>query len=432
MNENSAGQWPDARILEMAIVVVAIVFVALGTYGRSFGDTADSRLATVYSLTQFGTWYIDRPLGEEPITFEQRTIDKVMVNGRMLSSKPPMLPLFMTAEYALMQPVFGWSLDEPEDTESIIRFMSMTLIGGAYILALIYFAATLRLFIEDGWTRAFCLLALAFGTQLWAYGTNINNHVPATGLLVMAVYYAVGLGSGKLDPAPRRFFLFGISGGLAAAMDMPAAIFVLVAGIYLVRKLPRPTLIYTSIGAAIPIVVHSAIMIKVTGGVLPVQTRPELYLYEASYWRNPREMDGLNEPKLVYLFHMTFGRKGLFSLYPVTIFGIVAAIIAAIKKDFPQRTLLLGGMAGFAVLSAYYGLTTNNYGGSAFGFRWYVVAMPILLLMAAPWLQRVRNRWAWLGIAIAMGVSFYSAWQCSVTPWGANNEWTCRFLGPSF
>jgi hypothetical protein len=58
--------------------------------------------------------------------------------------------------------------------------------------------------------------------------------------------------------------------------------------------------------------------------------------------------------------------------------------------------------------------------------------MPVLVWMGAPLLDRTRPRWAWIAIGILMGISFYSAWQCTVTPWGVNLEWTCRFLGPSF
>ena len=61
---------------------------------------------------------------------------------------------------------------------------------------------------------ACCLaLSLAFCTQLWGYSTTINNHVPAAGALMVALYFAVGLGTGKLAPAAWRFFLFGLAGG---------------------------------------------------------------------------------------------------------------------------------------------------------------------------------------------------------------------------
>jgi len=422
----------ELELLETVVLCMAVMFVVLGTYGRSFGDTANSRLATVLSLTAHGTWYIDRPPADEPNYFEQRTIDKVMVNGRMLSSKPPVLPLLMTGEYMAIHRLWGWDLLDADDREKIIRFMSMTLVGGAYLAALLFFAKTLRLFGVDPLGGMVLLFSLAFCTQLWGYGTNINNHVPGAGMLVVALYFALGLGSGKLAPAPWRFCVFGLAGGLVPTLDLPASVFVFLAGLYLLAKHPRRTLVWVLPAAAIPLGVHIAIMIAATGSPLPVQVRPELYQYEASYWRNPRGIDALNEPKLTYLFHMTFGRCGLFSLYPITFAGIAALVRTALKKQTPWRGYVLAGGLGFAVLTAYYATRTNNYGGEAYGLRWYIVAMPVLLLMAAPLFTGLRARWKWIFLGLMIGISFYSAFECARSPWGANREWTCRILGPSY
>jgi hypothetical protein len=422
---------PQFRILETLIIAMAAVFVVWGTYGRSFGDTADSRLATVLSLTQDGSWYIDRPAGQEPNYFEQRTIDKVMVKGRLLSSKPPVLPLLMTGEYILVHKVFGWELLDEEDREKIIRFTSMTLVGGAYLLAVLFFAKTLRLFDVEPLTRVVLLFSVAFCTQLWGYGTNINNHVPAAGMLVVALYYALGLGSGRLPATPWRFALFGLTGGLVPTLDAPAGIFIAFAGLYVLAKHPRRTLLWVAPVAAVPVAVQCVILWHATGSPLPVQLHKEFYLYEASYWRNPRGIDALNEPKLTYLFHMTFGRCGLFSLYPILFAGVAGFLRAIVKRDTPWRGYVLAGGAAFLILTAYY-MTKNNYGGEAYGFRWYIVAMPVLLLMAAPVLSGLRKRWHWVFIGLMLGISFYSAWECSQAPWAANRQWTCRVLGPSY
>ncbi len=442
------GQDQRFGIIEMMVIVAAAGFVVLGTYARPLrgagrlGDTADSRLATVLAVADHGTWYIDRPIDGPPNPFEQRTIDKVMIEAggkpRILSSKPPMLPLLMTAEYAALRGIFGWRLvDEAQaidedGVESIVRFMSITLIGLAYLVTLIYFARTLRFVVDDPLVRLVCLFALAFCTQLWGYSTNINNHVPAAAMVMVSLYYGLGLSLGKLDPSAWRFALFGLAGGMVPALDMPAGIFVAAAGALLFRRFPMPRLFWAAIGAAVPLAVHFAINISITDAMLPVQTRGDLYLYEASYWRVPLGVDALNEPKGAYLWHLTFGRFGLFSLYPITVLGVVAAAWAVRRRDLPHRTLLLGGGASFAILLVYYAYSTNNYGGQAFGFRWFIVAMPVLLLMAGPYLESFRRRWAWLIVALLMSVSFYSAWQCTTTPWAKNVEWTTEFMGKTY
>ena len=422
----------DVHIFERLLTGVVVIFAVWGASVYSGGDTANSRLATVVSLHKHGTWYIDRPLDEAPIRFEQRTIDKVVVNGRLLSSKPPILPLLMTGEYLLLNKAFGWDLEDEYDRNRIVRFMTVTLIGFAYVAAVVFFAKILRMFVADPLTRIMLLFCLAFCTQLWGYSHNINNHVPAAGMLVVALYFALGVGSGKLAPRPWRFFAFGLAGGLAITLDMPAAIFVFLAGLYLLAKHPARTLTWAVLGAAIPIGTHCAIMISVTGSPLPVQMRKELYLSEASYWRSPRGIDALNESKWTYFFHITFGRCGLFSLYPILFAGLMASLRALVSKKVPNRGYILAGALGFCILTAYYVLRTNNYGGEAYGFRWYIVAMPVLLLMAPPIISNLRIRWKWYFMAVMIGISFYSAWECSCRPWGANHEWTCRFLGPSY
>ena len=147
---NSIQEAPGlAERIETMLVWAALVFAMLGAYDRSFGDTANSRLATVYSLARYGTWYIDRPLDQPPIRFEQATIDKVMVNGHILSSKPPVLPLAMTGEYILLNKLFGYDLDNGKDTDQILRIMSMTFVGTAYLAAVFFSLRILRMFIAD-------------------------------------------------------------------------------------------------------------------------------------------------------------------------------------------------------------------------------------------------------------------------------------------
>ena len=424
----------DFLILEMGIVVVALTFAVMGASGSStVNDAVNSRLATVYSLTHFGTWRIDRPLDKEPIPFEQGTIDKVMVGGRLISSKPRVLPLLMTAEYLLLNKTLGWNLDDDHQRDRSVRVMSVSLIGGSYIVAIIFFLKTLRLFVADPMSRAVLLFSLAFCTQLWGYATHINNHVPAAGMIVVALYFALGVGAGKLTPARWRFAAFGFFGGLVPTLDLPGTVFVALAGLYLLGKFPRKTLVWCTLGAAIPIGVHCASMLAATGSILPVQTRDEAYLYEGSYWRNPQGIDALNEPKGTYLFHMILGRSGLFSLYPVLLVGVAATLRALLRKEFAYRGHVLVGALGFLILTAYYLLKTNNYGGEAYGFRWYIVAMPVLLLMGAPILANLRARWKWLFVCAMIAISFYSAFECAKSPWGANNAWTSRlFLGPSY
>jgi len=423
----------EFAVMELIILCAAAVNAMLGAGDYSNNDAENSRLATVYSLSKFGSWNIDRPAGEAPIPFEQGTIDKVMVNGHLLSSKPPMITLWMTGEYLLLNRAFGWDLDDDESLDKIMRFMTMTLVGGSYLLVGLFFAKTQRLFKTDPLTRALLLFCVLFCTQLWGFATHLNNHVPAAAMLMVALYFTIGLFKGIRRPRPWRFAAFGLAGGLVPTLDMPATIFVAIAGLYLFVKFPAKTIAIAGMAAAAPLLIHAGAMWMATGDLRPVQMRDDVYLYEASYWRNPQGIDALNEPKGTYLFHMTLGRCGLFSLYPILLAGMAGAVRALARPRMPAREFILAGALGFVILTAYYVFKTNNYGGEAYGFRWYIVAMPPLLLMAEPIFETMRVRWKWLFAGLMIGVSFYSAFECARQPWGANREWTCRlFLGPSY
>jgi hypothetical protein len=252
-------------------------------------------------------------------------------------------------------------------------------------------------------------------------------------MAMMAVYFALGIGSGRLAPTAWRFALFGFAAAMTFTLDMPVTIFPAFAGLWLLWRFPVPALLWGGLGALGPLALHFAATYAATGGFMPVQTNPEAYLYEGSYWRNPQCMDALNEPKGTYLFHMLIGRHGLFSLFPVLGIGLAGALVAIKRKDTAWRGWILGALAAFFMLTVYYLKKTNNYGGEAYGFRWFIGAMPILLLMGAPLIASLRARWKWWFVCFMIAVSFYSAFECAKSPWGANREWTCQlFLGGSY
>lgn len=410
---------------------MAVIFVLLGAYAKSFGDAANSRLATILSLTEHGTFYID-PVDGVANPFEQGTIDKVMVNGHIMSSKPPMLPLFMTGQYLVMNKVFGYSLHDDTDKDEILRWMSIVLIGGSYILCLLYFHRATGLLTSNDGARAFALFCLAFCTQLWGYSGNINNHMPGAAAVTIATYYALTILLRDTKPTALSFFLFGLFGGLTFTLDMPATVFIAVAGLVLLIRFPAQALLWGGLGMIPIVAIQTGIMLVTTGSPLPVQMNPELYLSELSYWRHPIAVDALNERKGNYLFHMLLGRSGLFSLYPILLCGLAGAVAAFRGKKDKQDWAIIFGLVAFVLLSTYYVLKTDNYGGQSYGFRWYIVAMPILMLMGVRLLGRMNRSWQHYLLAFVVAVSFYSAWECTQNAWRANHEWTCRFLGKTY
>lgn len=421
-----------------AIIAVAFLFSCIGAFYSSQGELASSRLATVYSLTQHGTWYIDQP--DNPFT--PNTIDKVVVRGddadgvmrggRMISSKPPVMPLIMTGIYVVAHAVVGWDLTNERDVDALMVLTTITLVGGAFLLALTFFSKTLNLFDLTPNQKLFLIIALAFGTQLAGFSITISNHVPAAGALTVALYFALGQTTGKHAPDAWRFVVFGFFGALVPALDMPEGIYVAAAGLGLLLRFPRQAVTWCVLGGVTPLVVHFIATWYATGAFVPVQMRETTYMYETAYWRHPLGIDALSEPKLTYLFHTTFGRCGVFLLFPVLLLGPIGALVSVRSDNATIKRSAIAAFACFLVLVAYYVKSTNNYGGESYGFRWYIASMPVLLLMAVPAMMRINRTWKRAIVCVMFAVSLYSTIECAYVGWESGREWSSRIFGPAY
>lgn len=414
----------------LGVVLLAAAWVLLGTRAeRSYGDTLFSRFATIYSLSEHGRWAIKDPASREfKNPFEPKTIDKVEVNGRILSSKPPLLPLLMLSELLMLKPITGWLLENPEEPKTAAWVMSVTWSGLPFVLMTLCVWLCARQAMP-GRTIAPAMLALAMaGTHAAAYATVFNNHVIAAACVAACFWLAQRLHE---RPAKAEFVLFGLCAGLGAATDVPTAIFPACLGLWLAPTRLRELILFAVPAAVLPLGIQMIALMMATGNPLPVQTHGDWYLYESSYWRNPGGVDALADPKGLYLFHITFGRVGVFSLFPVTLLGIMGVWSAWRSGDARAKAIAAIGVTASAVLLVYYAMTTNNYGGVAFGFRWSIVIAPVMLILAAPAAARMQRAWQWVLAGLLLAASVYSVAECVRHPWEANTEWTTQVFGKS-
>jgi hypothetical protein len=425
-------------LAEYGLVLAMAGIIVVNSWTIQAGDSVFSRLATVWSLSQHGVFHLETEEGAEENPFAEFSVDKVRINGRTLSSKPPLLAVIMTAEYLILKPLTGWRLENRDDLRNILRVMTLTLVILPLAAAALIFVRILRRLPLSSMQRLVMLAGLTLGCQLPAFAAQFNNHVPAAAALIAAVYCAIRLlpppgltmPGGTPAPRPALFAGFGFFSALVFTLDMPATIFPAFMGLALFLRYPRQTLTWGLAGAVPPMLLHVAAMIHATGGLLPVQMNRDCYLYESSFWRNPMGIDALHEPDSTYLFHMTFGRKGVFLLFPVLLLALPAFVEALFNRQTPARRWVIGGGLAWIIMTFYYVTGTNNYGGMAYGFRWYIAAMPVLLLMGAVFARRIRGA-GWLAVAVLAAVSFFSARECLAAPWGENAEWTCRWIfGP--
>ncbi len=416
-------------VLELIIIISAIIWACVSLKTVFLGEALTSRFATVYALTYHKTWYINRPPELSPNPFENQTVDKVQGKHGIISSKPPILSLFMTIEYQIIR-TFGFSLNNKEHYKPIARIMIILNVLIPYFTAILLIWKFLYEIKVTTPTRIVLLTSLLFGTQWSALAPHFTNHVPATSFLIIGLYYVWKVYSATGSIPSIYLFLIGLCASLVYTIDLPLTIFIACAILFLLAKKKLQILPGIIIGALPILFVHFSIMYHITGNILPVQISKEPFLFESSYWRHPLGPDALHHSKLLYTFNILIGTKGLFILYPVLVFGILIyfpSIWKTLDKDIKFAVLIF--LFSFILFNLYYILSTNNYGGVSYGFRWHTGGMPLLLFSGMPYIENKNKKiHFWFIWLIFIFISLYSTYECRTYPWSVDKEWTTRLL----
>jgi hypothetical protein len=133
-------------------------------------------------------------------------------------------------------------------------------------------------------------------------------------------------------------------------------------------------------------------------------------------------MDWFNqhpEPVGVYLFHMTLGHHGVFSLTPIFLFSVYGAVREIVRRG------KLSGIAWMTIaltvaMFAFYAWNpkARNYGGSTQGLRWLFWLIPFWLFLLPPGLEGgQRSRFVRSLSLAALAVSVFSVGYALRTPW---------------
>ncbi len=372
------------------------------------GANDSSRYATMIALVERSTLHIDG------VYLSARTMDKVRVDGREISTKPPLLSVVGASIYLVLHELFGLSFREDEAV--VVTILVALLCTLPLLLLLWMFFGLLR---REGISPEVALgttALLGCGTLCFPFATILVNHLPSTTALFAMFVVAREVRSGR-----RKGWRWeagaGLFGCLAVAFELTAIFPVLALAAYLLearRSWSSPALLV--LGAAGPAAAHLALTWVSTGGLLPVQLRPELWRFEGSYWNNPHSWDALQEPKWRYGLQCFFGGRGLFSMTPVLLLalpGLWRGLSRGAGRTWPSsspgRAEAAAVTAGFVGLATFIILRTNNYGGGHYGMRWFLMMVPLLLALTAPLLEGLRGRLPWLGLALLVLPGLYTA-----------------------
>lgn len=346
-----------------------------------------SRLGTVESIVDRGTYALDDSIFIG-------TIDKVQKDGHFYSHQPPLLSTIEAPVYWLLH-LPGTRFNNRGRFVMTYAFSLLTN-GLALALTVVVLARLLARANVPAAGRDVLAVLLVFGTWLLPYGIVPNNH--GISALLMTAFVFLLLELERHGPSTRRVGTIGLMLGLLSAVELlPLVSFVPVTIIELWLRRDLRSRHWGAFAAALalPLLVHAAINIRITGDVIPAGFHTELFNYEGSVF-DDSSLTGTLKYHAVgdaadYAWRALVVDKGFFVFAPLCLLGL---IVGAVEWRW-WRTHAVGTYSvlvpGIGLSLAVALLTTNNFGGEAVGFRHAVYLIPAIVVLVLPWLLNARR-----------------------------------------
>jgi hypothetical protein len=412
------------RDLALWVVAFFLALWALLTHTHINSWNEYSRLAAVEALVERGTWVID------DTALGQLTGDRVLLNSHFYSDKPPVFTFAASGVYAVLHRGFGLSFD-PQDCDPravtcycfafqcprpfdwAFYWLTLVMVGvpSALMLALFYRGtgffglANLPALILTG--------VLGLGTLILPYSLVFTNHVPTAACLFAGLCALV---LARFQNVGRWLFAAGFLTSLAVALEFQAGPFLAIFFIAALWRHRRSTWPFV-LGALLPLALTAALDWWMLGDLLPPQLHTAGYNYPGSalYGTAGGTHGSANLPE--YAFRILLGDHGVFAFTPVMLWAIYALAVRLFQREYRLRGEAFAAGAASLLVALYIIFFTDNFGGQAYGPRWFIAVTPVLFFFAAgPALYR--TAWRWLIFAILSALSLFAAWQGASNPWG--------------
>ncbi len=388
----------------IALVFLVVCFSLTKSAPESWNDIA--RIATIESLVERGTWAID----DSP--WVDQTKDKVFLNEQFYSDKMPLLSWLGAGVYMVLHRGFGLSL-APGCASCAYRLLTWLLIGipGAILLWLFFDFAFRRVPL---WAAVIGTFALGGGTMVFPYALVFNHHLPAA-VAIFASFYII------VQARDRRGWLLvaGMLAAMAVCFDALAGIVAAsVCGIALVRT--RREFVFFALGAFIPVIITAWLDYQIAGTVIPPYLITNGYDFPGSEFPATVGGNGTPDDYPAYAFRMFLGGQGLFAYNPLLILALAGALAVTFQRDHKLRLEGMFAALGFATLCIYLAVWTGNYGGTAYGERWFVPAIPLLfafIFFVPPLSQATWKNAGWILFIPLLALSVISTAQGALGPW---------------
>ena len=407
-------------------------------------DDEQARWATIAAIVETQSFAIDQ-------TPFAQTRQKIQVGDAWYSDQPPVMGLLLAGPYWLIHRAGYTFANNPSLVEYLLTLFGVTLPVAA-AAGMLYRMS--RLFeLKRPW-RAGLALAVVMGSGLLAYATVLNPYAPAAALVLLASAILVQV---SLIRSPLRSGGYLISAGffaaLAATIDPAAVVFtLLLIGVIIMMRWRWSAriggVLMYGIGMLPPVLLHLTLCMPITGNWqlglarLPLQhhlVTPRDHGYDAppsnavspSVPATVADADASDDQPLVYdqsswqrfgvllgrFFSALLGAHGIFTHYPVLIFGL-AGLQIVMHRHWPTTTkgLAIMTIAGSAIIVLRYAAMPLNWKWAMFGVRWFVVFMPLTLFWAGAWLRRNHHLATWITAGVLLAFSVFASVMGATDP----------------
>lgn len=388
------------RHRSLAVFFLTLVLLAPFTHNTVFmAGNETSRLAQIEALVDYGHTYIDE-------SRYRRTIDRVSIDGKQYSNKPPLLSVLGAGVYYLLK--HGTDLTFARNQATVIYLLTFILVGLPVAWLVTRFDTALGASSAITPTaRNLTTFALAAGTILTTFAVTFSNHPIAAALLFAACQAAWSGHSLAAGAWLAALTLIDIVPGLVFAPFLAL----------IVRDTAGARSLYKYVGAlGAGAVIFIALNEWIVGYPLPAKMVPGAIDASTQFTPDQRGLYAwLNIPALAsaHPFQSLFGWHGFFTVSPVLLFGAWGMILSMNdgKGPLPRRTSRSLGIASAVVIAGHI-LLVGSFGGWSYGYRYLIVIIPILLFFAP---RAIAAGQRLFGVVLAVSMLF--AYLGAYHPW---------------
>ncbi len=347
------------------ILLVGVILVVAGPIVQLLMAHQASRLALTAAVWDAKTVQIDDYQQILSVDFAER-------DGHLYSDKAPGQPV-------LTVPFYGAARAVGAEAGATERFFDNLTLWWVSFWSAVVPAAVLAVMIRrfalrvtgDGRAATAAAVTVSLGTLLLPFATLLFSHV-----LAAALCFGAYLAARDTDASPARLAAAGMLGGLAVVTEYTAGIVVVVLGVLVLVRHGTRVLAYVAGG--LPAVGFLALYNTIAWG----SPTSFSYDYSGAFGTfHEQGLFGIRLPSPDLTAQVLFGERGLLTLTPIVLVGVVGLIHLA-----RRRTTREVGVVGLAVFGAFVALQGGWFSvtaGSSPGPRYAVIAIPFVAVGVA-------------------------------------------------